>query len=235
VSTAESPSDVGAAIIQIAPIGPRLSLADEVAVHLRRLILTGHLKPGERIDQEAISRALAVSRSPIREAIVVLGQEGLVKLNPNRGACVAEITPADITEHYEMFGAISGRAAALAADRLSDDELLDLAYAHREFAAGSPAQMSAANHRFHRVINSVAPQRTRWLLALLERAVPADYYEFSDGLYTESVADHQAILDALIARDSDAARWAMEHHLRQGGRAAVAALARQGFWKGCPS
>jgi DNA-binding GntR family transcriptional regulator len=209
----------------------RGSLADEVAEHLRHMILTGQVRPGERIDQEALSTKLDVSRSPIREAVVVLGQEGLVTLSRHRGAFVAEITPADIIEHYEVFGAISGRAAALAAELLSDDAIDALLEVQQRFESGTPNAMSAANHDFHRIINSVAPRRTRWILALLERSVPCDYYEFTAGLYAESVADHAAILAAIVARDAQAARWAMEHHLRQGGSAAVAALARQGFWE----
>ena len=212
-------------------VARRGSLADEVAVYIRRLVLTGVLKPGERIDQEAVSDALDVSRSPIREAVVVLGQEGLLSLSRNRGAFVADITPSDIAEHYELFGAVSGRAAALAAEQLSDDEIDELAAIHRRFERGTHAEMSVANHDFHRLINRNAPRRTRWLLALLERSVPADYYEFSAGVYADAVADHEAILAAISHRDPDGARQAMEHHLRQGGAAAAEALRRQGFWK----
>ena len=206
------------------------SLADEVSIHLRDLILTGRVRPGQRIDQAAVSKALGVSRSPIREAVVVLAQEGLVTLSPHRGAFVADITPDDIEEHYEVFGTLSGRVAALAANLLTDEQIAELVEVHRRFERGDAEEMSEANHRFHRVINSVAPRRTRWLLALLERSVPAKYYEFSGGLYADSVADHAAILDALVARDADRARWAMEHHLSNGGRAAVASLRQQGFW-----
>jgi len=209
----------------------RGSLADEVAVYIRHLILTGELRPGERIDQEAVSEALDVSRSPIREAVVVLGQEGLLTLSRNRGAFVADLTPADIAEHYELFGAVSGRAAALAAHQLSDDEIDGLAAIHRRFELGTHAEMSVANHDFHRLINRGAPRRTRWLLALLERSVPADYYEFSAGVYADAVADHAAILAAIADRNPDEARRAMEHHLRQGGVAAAEALRRQGFWR----
>lgn len=208
----------------------RTSLADEAAEYLRHLILTGELRPGERIDQEAVSGALGVSRSPIREAVVVLGQEGLLTLNQNRGASVAEITPDDIADHYELFGAVSGRAAALAAGLLTGDEIDELTAIHRRFESGEPALMSEANHEFHRLINCRAPRRTRWLLALLERSVPADYYVFSAGLYADAVADHAAILAAIADRNAEAARRAMEHHLRQGGAAATEALRRRGFW-----
>ncbi|MGA9279637.1 GntR family transcriptional regulator [Ilumatobacter sp.] len=209
----------------------RGSLADDVARHLRDLILTGGVRPGERIDQGAVSSALNVSRSPIREAVVVLAQEGLVTLSPNRGAFVADITPTDIAEHYEVFGALSGRTAAVAAVELSDADLAELVEIHSRFSTGDEHEMSTANHDFHRVINSVASRRTRWLLSLLERSVPARYYEFSGRFYDDAIADHQAILDALVARDPDAARGAMEHHLCEGGRAATEALTVQGFWK----
>jgi DNA-binding GntR family transcriptional regulator len=213
----------------------RGSLADDVATYIRHLVLTGVLRPGERIDQEAVSEVLDVSRSPIREAVVVLGQEGLLTLSRNRGAFVADITPGDIAEHYELFGVVSGRAAALAAEQLSDDQVAELTTIHRRFECGSLAEMSAANHDFHRLINRGAPRRTRWLLALLERTVPADYYEFSAGVYADAVADHAAILDAIAGRDPDGARRAMEQHLRQGGAAATEALRRQGFWKDEPT
>jgi DNA-binding GntR family transcriptional regulator len=212
----------------------RSSLADEVAKYVRRLILTGRLRPGERIDQEAVSAALDVSRSPVREAVVMLSSEGLVTLSPNRGAFVAEITEADIADHYELFGAVSGRAAALAAQLLGDADIVELKAAHARFRQQNRTTMSAANHDFHRIINMIASRRTRWLLGLLERSVPNDFYEFTDGQYVDAVADHAAILDAIIARDSEAARRAMEDHLRKGGLAAADALRRQGFWKDQP-
>ncbi|HIL49194.1 MAG TPA: GntR family transcriptional regulator, partial [Acidimicrobiia bacterium] len=70
----------------------RGSLAQEVADYLRDLILTGTLRPGEKVDQEAVSVALDVSRSPIREALVVLSREGLIQLTPRRGASVVRLT-----------------------------------------------------------------------------------------------------------------------------------------------
>jgi DNA-binding GntR family transcriptional regulator len=72
----------------------RGGLPGDVAAYVRRLILTGVLKPGTKIDQDAVSESLDVSRSPIREALVILGQEGLLDVTPRRGASVALLTPA---------------------------------------------------------------------------------------------------------------------------------------------
>lgn len=212
----------------------RGTLPDDVAAYIRRLVLTGVLKPGQKIDQEAVSEALDVSRSPIREAIVILGQEGLLDVTPRRGASVALLTANDIVDHYELFGTVSGRAAAMAAETLRDDQLAELTQIQTTFRlapANAPAsELSQLNERFHRMINACAPRRTRWLLRLLERSVPADYYEFANGWNAHAVEHHQTILDAIVARDADRARRSMEHHLHESGVAAADALRARGFW-----
>jgi DNA-binding GntR family transcriptional regulator len=212
----------------------RGTLPDDVAAYIRRLVLTGVLKPGQKIDQEAVSEALGVSRSPIREAIVILGQEGLLDVTPRRGAAVALLTPADIVDHYELFGVVSGRAAAMAAETLKDEQVDELARIQAAFGRAPTdtpaAELSTLNAQFHRVINACAPRRTRWLLRLLERSVPADYYEFANGWNARAIGHHQTILDAIVERDADRARRTMEHHLHESGVAAADALRVQGFW-----
>jgi DNA-binding GntR family transcriptional regulator len=212
----------------------RGGLPDDVAAYVRRLILTGVLRPGTKIDQEAVCEALDVSRSPIREAIVILGQEGLLDVTPRRGASVALLTPGDIVDHYELFGVVSGRAAAMAAEVLDDERVAELVRIQQSFRTAPDnapaADLSQLNEGFHRTINGCAPRRTRWLLRLLERSVPADYYEFANGWNARAVEHHQSILDAITAHDSDGARRAMEHHLHESGIAAAEALRAQGFW-----
>ena len=213
------------------PTRRRGGLAEDVVFHIREQILTGALKPGTKIDQEALAAALDVSRSPIREALVILGQEGLLEVIPRRGAVVADLTPEDIIDHYELFGVVAGRAAAIAADTLKDDEIDQLRAIHERFVVGTNDDLSALNWAFHRIINRTAPRRTRWLLRLLERSVPADYYEFTDGWDAQAVQHHAAILEAIVDRDAEEARRRMEHHLHESGMGAVAYLQRQGFWE----
>ncbi|WP_420639960.1 GntR family transcriptional regulator [Candidatus Poriferisocius sp.] len=208
----------------------RGALADEVVSYIRGQILAGAWKPGTKIDQEAVAEALQVSRSPIREALVILGQEGLLEVIPRRGAVVADLTPEDIVDHYELFGVVAGRAAAMAATTLDEEEIEQLRAIHDRFVDGTDDDLSALNWAFHRIINRSAPRRTRWLLRLLERSVPADYYEFTDGWNAQAVGHHAAILEAIVSRDADQARRRMEHHLHESGMAAVAHLQRQGFW-----
>ena len=219
---------------QYPPVEPgrrrRGSLADEVVTYVRDLILGGSLKPGTKIDQDAIGEALDVSRSPVREALVILGREGLVEVTPRRGAAVADLTPDDIVDHYELFGVVAGRAAAMAAVSLKDDEIAELAAIHERFQRDSGEDLSDLNNAFHRVINSAAPRRTRWLLRHLVRSVPVRYYEFIDGWDGQAVQHHAAILEAISQRDAEGARLAMEEHLRQSGLAAADFLLRHGYW-----
>lgn len=214
----------------------RGGLADDVVSYVRELILTGSLKPGTHIDQEAIGDALGVSRSPVREAIVVLGQEGLLEVLPRRGAQVASISRSDVIDHYELFGLVSGQAAAVAAKKLDAEDLERLDELHRQFERGTKESsvgseaMSSLNAEFHRVINRSASPRTRWLLRLLDRTLPSRYFEFAEGWDQQAVAHHGEILAAIVAKDSERARQAMESHLHQSGVAAADALQAQGFW-----
>ena len=212
-------------------------LGEEVVDYVRELILTGTIRSGEKIDQQAVSEALGVSRSPIREALVVLGREGLVELTPRRGAAVADLSPEDIVDHYALFGVVAGRAAALAAETIDEEGLAELRKVHARFldagsdgAALGPEDLQQLNHDFHRIINLTAPGRTRWLLRHLEHSVPSNYYEFADGWNHAAVEHHAGILEAIASGDADGARRAMEAHLQASGEAAAAQLAAIGFF-----
>lgn len=207
------------------------TLVEGIADHVRDLVLTGRLTPGAKIDQEAVAASLGVSRSPVREALVMLGKEGLLQVTPRRGVFVAPLSPEDIVDHYEMFGVVSGWVAAGAARHLSDEDLNRLRDVHERFVRNEGADLSELNHEFHRIVNGAAPRRARWLLALLARSIPARYYELVDGWHTEASEHHAAILEALIDRDGERARVTMEQHLRASGEAAVTFLRTRGFWE----
>ena len=208
----------------------RGGLADVIVEHVRGRILRGEMRPGAKVDQEEIAEALDVSRSPIREALVVLGQEGLVELTPRRGAFVARICREDVIDHYELFGLVAGRAAALAAMELTAEQKSELADIHTRFVSADDADAPGLNHAFHELINAVAPDRTRWLLAHLERSIPVGFVEETPGWRDKAVAAHQVILDAIVNSDRGGARHAMESHLQEAGARAVETLESTGFW-----
>ena len=164
-------------------------------------------------------------------SLVVLGQEGLLDVTPRRGAFVASLTRADIIDHYELFGLVSGRVAEMAASSFSESDIEELKAIHERFRNATGDDHSKFNNEFHRLINAVAPRRTRWLLGLLGRSVPANFYDFVDDWNAGAIRGHDEIVAAIVSRDGPGARRAMEKHLHDSGVAAADSLEASGFWE----
>lgn len=211
----------------------RPNLADEVAAHIRDGILAGRLKPGERIDQDAIADELGVSRLPVREALISLDREGMVHTIPRKGSYVARIDRDDIADHYQIFGQVAGLAAARAVARLDEDGLTQLVDLHeRMSAAGNLQEQQRLNHEFHRTINRAAgSQRMSSMLQLLARSLPMPYADFPPEWLEEANRQHKDILDAFRRHDTLAAQRAMEQHINASARHAIEVLERLGFFE----
>jgi DNA-binding GntR family transcriptional regulator len=184
-----------------------------------------------RIDQDAVADAHGMSRLPVREALIALEQEGLVVTEPRRGVYVAETTPEDVLDQYEVYGLVAGLAAARAAERLAPADVTALRAAHEAFvrARGGPAQQRA-NEQFHRIINRAASRRLRSVLGLLARSLPSHHYMFDSSWAKLAAEHHDSVLKAIERRDAPGARAAMRDHLVASGHEAVTALTAKGFW-----
>jgi DNA-binding GntR family transcriptional regulator len=215
----------------------RRNLAEDVADHLRDSILTGRLRPGERIDQDALAAELGVSRLPVREALIGLDQEGLVETLPRRGSYVQRLQPDDIADHYEIFGHVSGLAAARAATRFAPADRQALRAVHDRMAtATDPAEQERLNFEFHRIVNAAgASRRLTSVLRLLSRSLPMHYYEFVPGWSGRAQSQHEEILQALERADPQAAQQAMERHLADSAQHAVEVLRRLDFFTDDPA
>jgi DNA-binding GntR family transcriptional regulator len=99
------------------PVGNQKVIAREVADQLREVIVSGRLRPGERLTELELANLFQVSRSPLREAFLQLENEGLVTLVPRKGAIVSEVSEADIRELYQVKGVLEGYVAGLVARR----------------------------------------------------------------------------------------------------------------------
>ncbi|HEX5147350.1 MAG TPA: GntR family transcriptional regulator, partial [Conexibacter sp.] len=121
--------------------------------HLRRAIVAGELRPGQRVTQDEIAERAGVSLAPVREALRVLEQEGQLTYLPRRGWFVTELRTADLEEIYALRQVLEERAARAALPQLDDDALERLALAARDCAdAAGVADVAAelaANRRFH--------------------------------------------------------------------------------------
>jgi DNA-binding GntR family transcriptional regulator len=192
----------------------------EVAERLRQSIFTHEFAAGEWIDEQALAIEYGISRTPLREALKVLAAEGLVTLKPRRGCYVAEISERDLDDIFPLMAMLEGRSAREAAQKCLPEQLARLEQLHAELehysASGQVDRFFVANQDFHRQIQELSGNR--WLLQLaqdLRRVLKLTrLHSLSvDGRLQQSMAEHQAIMSALRARDADAAEIAMREHL----------------------
>jgi DNA-binding GntR family transcriptional regulator len=189
----------------------RPGTAQEYAVDwLRRAIIGGQLRPGERVGQEDIAERIGVSVVPLREALRVLEQEGQLTYRPRRGYFVTELRSEDLAEIYELRQVLEERAVRRALPTLDADALDRMTLAARNCldaaAAGDVAAELAANRRFHFALLDAPgqPHLVRMIRLLWDstEAYRALYYN-SPVERAASVQAHDRILDAARAGDGD--------------------------------
>ncbi|HWH93867.1 MAG TPA: GntR family transcriptional regulator [Baekduia sp.] len=182
---------------------------------LRRLIVSGELKPGQRVNQEDIAEQVGLSVAPVREALRVLEQEGQVTYLPRRGYFVTELRIADLEEIYQLRAVLESRAARHALPSIDDDALARITEAARECvdaaAAADVAAELAANRRFHLAILDAPgqPHALRLIRLLWDstEAYRAMYYNLP-AERAASIDAHDRIIAAI--RDGDADRLVSE-------------------------
>jgi len=212
----------------------RQNLKQDVARYLRDQIFSGVLKPGERIDQDGLAEAVGVSRLPVREALIKLEAEGMVVNLPRRGAFVAQLAPEDITDHFEMYGVLSGVAAARAAS-LGSTQLVDdiTEISSRMRNATDPDAHDQLNFRFHQLINKAgASGRLVSVLRILSDNMPSHFFTSNNewAFRERAFAEHDQIVAAIRAGDSAGAASAVANHFRHVGEQAEHSLRAAGFW-----
>jgi DNA-binding GntR family transcriptional regulator len=217
---------------------PRPATAAESAYQrIRRLILDNALPPGAQRLEAELALELGMSRTPVREAMLRLAQDGLVAITPRHGMRVLPLSAADMRDIYDVLESLEPKAAELLARRgLPAARLAPLHTACDAMAAaigaGDRAAWAAADEDFHRgllelcgnarlaaMVMQVWDQSHRArLLTLNLRPLP-----------TASTAEHRAIMTAIAAGDGDAARELFRLHRRRGGAELIALIERSGL------
>lgn len=209
----------------------RPNLSDEVATHLRDRILSGHLRPNQKVPQDDIASNLGVSKLPVREALIRLETEGLVVNIPRRGAFVAPLTPDDVLDSYAIYGLIAAYAARRAVDRITDEQIQDLVDWADIMERGDSVEQERRNHDFHSLINRVGgSRRLRSVLRGLSRNLPTNFFGVRWHWSDHAHDDHRRVIKALSTRDGDVAFETMFEHLHASGEHAVKMLTEAGFW-----
>ncbi|MFP3902461.1 MAG: GntR family transcriptional regulator [Acidimicrobiia bacterium] len=191
-----------------------------VADRLRDDILEGAFPPGERLIELQLTERYGVGRAAIRAALVELVAEGLVQRETNRGATVRRITVAEAVEITEARAALEGLVSRLAAERATDDERDELRTLIGEMTAAVEADKKLAysklNRTLHATIRRIARHRVADdLVANLRNRAAHHQFRLAlmPGRAAESLAQHRAIVDAIVAGDGPTAEAAMRAHL----------------------
>jgi DNA-binding GntR family transcriptional regulator len=200
---------------------PRTATASSrIYSDLRTELVSLHRRPGEVISEAEIAVLYGVSRTPVREAILRLAEEGLVEIFPQSGIFVSRIPLSALPEAIIIRKALEATTAQLATERATSSQILALrSILERQREANSAGEhddFHRADELFHATIAEVAGYPGIWTL-IQQVKVHVDRYRQltlpQQGRIPRVIAEHEAILRAIEARDPSGARIAMEFHL----------------------
>ncbi|MBR5372837.1 MAG: GntR family transcriptional regulator [Oscillospiraceae bacterium] len=196
------------------------SLRIRVFNAIENAILDGEYKDGDSLNELRLSKELGVSRTPVREALMQLELEGLVKNVPNKGAVVIGVTEQDIHDIYEIRIRIEGLAARLCAENITEDELhaLEQIVDLQEFylLKNDTEQIWKLDGDFHKIIYDASRSRPlRFTLSNFHNYIKKarDISVQTEGRAEKTVAEHRAILDAIKAHNGDLAEQLTAKHI----------------------
>ncbi|ABV95056.1 transcriptional regulator [Dinoroseobacter shibae DFL 12 = DSM 16493] len=198
----------------------RPSLHAELVDRVRELIIEGSLEPGTKIPEKELCQSFGVSRTPMREALKVLANEGLAVLEPNRGAWVSTVTMEELEETFPVIAALERLAGELACAHGSDAQIAHIRTRHDDmmacFATRNRQAYFKANQDIHDGIleaagNEVLSQHHRVLGSRVKRA--RFLANISDARWAQAVAEHEGIITALEARDGPLLGQLLSAHL----------------------
>lgn len=212
------------------PLGSaHTSLFHQVHEALRRRIQSGALKPGDRLVEDRLAEEFGVSRNPVREAIRMLGADGLVELNARRGVYVAIPDPEKIQELVEIRAVLEGHNARLAARRRNPallkavGRILDRGKA--ALAKGKAAALGPLNDDFHEALALASENESLSEMLGVMRLRSSLAFAMSDPeVQEQSWQEHQGILEAILAGDEDRAEALSRAHVLKAGDRARARL-----------
>jgi DNA-binding GntR family transcriptional regulator len=216
-----------------ASMAASLTLPFALAERLREMIIEGELAPGARLNERGLCERLGVSRTPLREAFRVLAAEGLVDLQPNRGAQVVAFSDDDIRESFEVMGALEALSGELACRRIGDDEVAEIKALTFEMLACHARHDLPAYYRLNRAIHDRINEAAgnallRQMYVTLNQRI--QNLRFRSNLdrekWNRAAREHAAIVEALEARDGSRLAATLRSHLEHKGQAVLDGLRR---------
>ncbi|HEX7685637.1 MAG TPA: GntR family transcriptional regulator [Trinickia sp.] len=206
----------------LAPLGPSASLRDRAYASLKQAIAETDIyrsREAIRLDEKEVAEALGVSRTPVREAMTLLEQQGFLRTVPRRGVYILRKTKREIVEMIHMWAALESMAARLATLRASDEQLAALRRLFDTFCEAAPVARvdaySEANLAFHQLLvelsgSQVLIEAVRNILVHV-RAIRRTTIARNDRA-ARSIEEHMRIIEALEARDTERAERLVRQH-----------------------
>lgn len=208
---------------------------ESVLAELRRAIVSGELRPGQRIMQEVLAEQLRMSRVPIREALHILQGEGKLNHIPNRGYYVVSLAPNDLRELVEARGLLEDAAISRALPRITAEHTAQMERLHQKMitaaANGAVDELQRANREFHSALLSPSglPHFARLIDTLWDSISPYHRLYFADNLFHQTVHDeHFHLIEAVRTKDRDYLLSTMREHREHAIEAVIAKLSAAG-------
>lgn len=200
-------------------IGERLTLADQVYASIKSAIIEGTLRPGERLREAETALSLGASRTPVREAMQRLEQDGLLRSSKTGGSTVVELSERDMEEIFELIRVLETYAVQLAARRITPKQLERLegvCTRAEQVVHTDHEKLGELNRKFHElVIEAAGSPRLQGLIGNLRSAMQP-YRALtlqSPKFRTQSVRDHRRVVELLQKSDVEGLEKLMSHHL----------------------
>lgn len=195
------------------------SLENAVYTAIEEKILTGAFLPGEALTEARICRETGASRTPVREALHHLENDGLIRTLPNRSAVVVGISREDLADIYEIRRRLEGLAARRAAERVDDRKkraLFEIVELQEFFLTRNEEKLKELDHTFHDAVYELCD--SRMILSNLSRLHrQTGFFRrrslLAEGRAAASVAEHRAICEAILSKDGDTAERLMITHV----------------------
>lgn len=208
----------------------RRSTGEQVASHIRLLIYSGELGPGDRLRQDDIARELGVSRIPVREAIIGLDREGWVTIEPHRGAFVNGLDRDGVEDHFRLYEVLFGLTVRRVVERADGDGRAEVAAAAAAVvAARGPDAFNTANNRLLATLSEVAGSaRLTSMVKVLTNVVPGNFFAQVPGSMEVHRAGVASVAEAMAAGDADRAEAAFAELIGAHADNVIALFERRG-------
>ncbi|ADR19736.1 GntR family transcriptional regulator [Calditerrivibrio nitroreducens] len=198
-------------------------LSEKIAETLRDYIMKGNLKPGERLTEPKLSAMLGISRTPIREALRLLENEGFIDIFPRRGAVVSDITAKDVDEIFVIKTKLESLAARLAVENISEADIKKMMDINEKMAKYSETKnvvnLIKLNAEFHNIFieKSNNSRLIKFIESLNKQFKRVTAYSFTEaGRIKKVLEEHANIVDAFVKRDADRVEQLVDLHVKNG-------------------